>query len=212
MKRSRFFVFVSTACLLAVVVGLGAVLAAEAGKSLSLGAMAPAADVKMKGVDGREVSIADVRGEKGTLVIFTCNHCPWVKAWETRIVEIGNTWASKGFGVIAINSNDPAAYAEDSFDEMQRRARERGMRFPYVVDGSSEVARAFGASHTPEVFLFGAGGVLVYKGTVDDNAKEPDKVKSHYLADALAAVAAGKEPAVRETKSLGCSIKFRPVA
>ena len=86
------------------------------------------------------------------------------------------------------------------------------MRFPYVVDGSSEVARAFGASHTPEVFLFGAGGVLVYKGTVDDNAKEPDKVKSHYLADALTAVAAGKEPAVRETKSLGCTMKFRQAA
>jgi hypothetical protein len=83
------------------------------------------------------------------------------------------------------------------------------MRFPYAVDATSEVARAFGATHTPEVFLFGAKGTFVYKGAIDDNAKEPDKVKEHFLADALAAVASGKEPSPPETKSLGCSIKFR---
>jgi peroxiredoxin len=207
MRRSRFVVPIT--CLAAVLSCLAAARAQEAPKSLALGASAPAADVKMKGVDGRDVSILDVKGEKGTLVVFTCNHCPWVKAWETRIVELGNAWQSKGIGVVAINSNDPAAYPDDSYEEMQKRAKDRGMRFPYVVDATSEVARAFGASHTPQTFLFGKDGTLAYKGAVDDNAKEPDKVKARYLADALEAVAAGKEPPLRESKALGCSIKFR---
>jgi hypothetical protein len=209
MKRYRSIAVVATAFLAAVLSGLAAARADEPAGSLPLGATAPAAAVKMKATDGRELAIGDVRGKLGTLVIFTCNHCPWVKAWETRIVELGNTWAAKGFGVIAINSNDPAVFPEDAYDDMRTRAKERGMRYPYVVDSTSEVARAFGASHTPEVFLFGEKGTLVYKGTIDDNAKEPDKVTSRYLADSLAAVAAGKEPSPAETKSLGCSIKFR---
>ena len=209
MKRNRYFV--SIACFVVVLGFLTATHAQEtvSSSSLALGAAAPAATVKMKGVDGRELSIADAKGEKGTLVIFTCNHCPWVKAWETRIAEIGNAWQAKGIGVIAINSNDPAAYPEDAFEEMQKRAKDRGMRYPYVVDATSEVARAFGASHTPEIFLFGKDGKLAYKGAVDDNAKEPEKVKEHFLADALEAVAAGKAPAMAETKALGCSIKYR---
>jgi peroxiredoxin len=195
---------------LAVALALGSAASAqEPAASLALGATAPAASVKMKGVDGREISVADAKGEKGTLVIFTCNHCPWVKAWESRIVEIANAARAKGIGVIAINPNDPAAYPEDAYDEMQKRAKDRGMRYPYVVDATSEVARAFGASHTPEIFLFGKDGKLAYKGAVDDNAKEPEKVKTHYLADALEAVAAGNAPAMAETKALGCSIKLR---
>jgi peroxiredoxin len=207
MKRNRSFV--SIACLAVVLGFLAATHAQDVATSVALGAAAPAATVKMKGVDGRELSIADAKGEKGTLVIFTCNHCPWVKAWETRIAEIGNAWQAKGIGVIAINSNDPAAYPEDAFEEMQKRAKDRGMRYPYVVDATSEVARAFGASHTPEIFLFGKDGKLAYKGAVDDNAKEPEKVKEHFLADALEAVAAGKAPPMPETKALGCSIKYR---
>jgi len=207
MKRGR--VFVSAIPVVAFLSCLAAVRAQEAVKSLPLGAAAPASDVKMKSVDGREVTIGDVKGKVGTLVIFTCNHCPWVKAWETRIAEIGNASLGKGIGVIAINSNDPAAYPEDAYEEMQKRAKERDMRYPYAVDATSDVARAFGASHTPEIFLFGKDGALAYKGAVDDNAKEPDKVKARFLADAIDAVASGKEPAMRETKALGCSIKFR---
>jgi peroxiredoxin len=187
---------------------LSVLSAAEAG-TVSLGSPAPMSDVKMENVDGRRISIADVSGEKGTLVLFTCNACPWVKAWEERIVEIGNRFSGLGIGVIAINSNDPARVAEDSFEVMQQRARERGMKFPYVVDDTSGVARAFGATRTPEAFLFDAGGKLVYHGAIDDNAKEAGSVKRRFLQEALEAVTAGDEVPLKETKALGCSIKFR---
>jgi peroxiredoxin len=179
---------------------------------LAFGAKAPMASTKMKNVDGKMVSIAEVSGKAGTLVIFTCNHCPFAKAWEERIVGIGNTYARKGIGVILINANDPAKYAEDDWPEMQTRAKSRGLQVPYVVDESSQVARAFGATVTPEAFLFDKGGKLVYHGAVDDNHKEPAKVQSHFLTDALDAVIAGKAPRLRESKSLGCGIKFRSIS
>jgi hypothetical protein len=190
----------------------GLARAQEPSKPLPLGSAAPMADVKMKGVDGRELSIAEVAGPKGTLVLFTCNHCPWVKAWEKRIVELGNGAGRQGIGMIAINANDEVAYPEDRFEEMQKRARQRGMRFPYVVDASSDMARAFGATRTPEAFLFDKSGRLVYHGAIDDNAREPGKVKARYLRDALDAVSQGREVAVKETKALGCSIKLRAKA
>ena len=176
---------------------------------LAIGAKAPQADLKMKSVDGKEVSIADVAGPGGTLVVFTCNHCPWAKAWESRIVELGNAYRQKGVGVIAINANDPKENPVDGFEDMVQRAKERGMQFPYAVDATSNVARAFGATRTPEAFLFDKQGTLVYHGAIDDNAQEPDKVDKRYLKDALDAVVAGKEVAVKETKSIGCTIKFR---
>ena len=178
-------------------------------KPLALGASAPTRDVAMKSVDGRSLTLASAAGKKGTLVLFICNHCPWVKAWQSRMADAGNAAQSQGIGVIAVNSNDPAAYAEDSFDEMVKRAQKVGYRFPYVVDATSDVARAFGASHTPEAFLFDAKGALVYHGAVDDNAQDIKAVKSHWLADAVTAVAAGKPVATGETKALGCGIKFR---
>jgi len=201
--------FVSVTAVLAVLFSSAAAFAQESSSSLAIGSPAPKADVAMKGVDGNDVSIRSAAGPKGTLVVFTCNHCPWAKAWESRIVEIGNAAVPEGIGVVAINSNDPAAYAEDSLEEMRKRAHERGMRFPYVVDSDSGVARAFGATRTPELFLFDAGGLLVYKGAVDDNAKDAAAVKERFLADAVAAVARGSAPKVSETKALGCSIKFR---
>lgn len=185
-----------------------ALLLATPVAALDLGATAPDADVKMKSVDGREVSIAEIAGKQGTLVIFTCNHCPWAKAWEQRIAKLGNEYAARGIGVIAVNANDPSAYAEDDYDGMVARAKALGLQFPYVVDRGSTVARAFGAERTPEAFLFDAQGRLVYHGTIDDNAEHADQVKAAYLADALAAVAAGKPVAVKETKALGCTIKY----
>lgn len=177
--------------------------------AITLGDEAPATGVKMKDVSGRMFSIADVRGEKGTMVIFSCNACPWVKAWEARIAELGNRAPEMGIGVIVINPNDPAKVAEDSYEVMQERARERGFKFPYVVDDTSGVAKAFGATRTPEVFLFDAAGKLVYHGAIDDNAREPEKVEKHYLADAMRAVAAGKPVPVAQTKAIGCTIKWR---
>ena len=182
---------------------------ALAGQALSLGAPIPSATVKMKNVDGKSVSIHDVAGKKGTLVVFTCNHCPYARAWEKRVVVLANSYSGRGIGVILINANDPSAYPEDAFPEMQARAKKLGLRVPYVVDDTSNIARAFGASVTPEAFLFAADGKLAYHGTIDDDRAEPDKVTAHYLGDALAAVVAGHTPKTAETKSLGCGIKFR---
>ncbi|HPC82890.1 MAG TPA: thioredoxin family protein [Thermoanaerobaculaceae bacterium] len=190
-----------------VATGLAGVAAA-----LGLGESIPMGDVKMKNVDGREVSIASVKGARGTLVVFTCNHCPYVKAWEGRLTMLGNAAPEMGIGAIFINSNDPQKYPEDSYENMQARAAKLGLKIPYVVDATSDVARAFGAGKTPEVFLFDAAGKLVYHGTVDDNSEKPDEVTKLYLKEALSAVAEGRVPAVQETKALGCSIKFRPKA
>ena len=193
------------------VVPLVAALAAAPAfaESLAIGAAAPMTDAKMKNVDGKDVSIADVRGTSGTLVVFTCNHCPFAKAWESRIVDLGNTYRAKGVGVIAVNANDPSVAPEDAFDVMKQRAKDKGMQFPYVVDATSNVARAFGASRTPEAFLFDKDGKLVYHGAIDDNKEDPTKVDNPYLKNALDAVVAGKDVAVKETKSIGCGIKFR---
>jgi peroxiredoxin len=193
-------------------IALGAMVAASVSAgalALGIGDAIPSADVKMKNVDGRELSIADVEGPHGTLIIFSCNACPWVKAWEQRIAAIGNTYGGRGIGVIAINSNDPEQVPEDRFEVMQERAEQRGFAFPYVVDSTSDVARAFGATHTPEAYLFDAAGRLVYHGAIDDNARHPDEVTRHYLRDALDALLAGEAIAPAETKALGCSIKFR---
>lgn len=187
---------------------LAALLLAAPAAALELGAAIPAADVTMKNVDGEAVSIAAIAGKSGTLVVFTCNHCPWAKAWEERLAALGNAARARGIGVIAINSNDPKSSPNDAFAPMVERARQRGFQFPYVVDAGSTVAKAFGAERTPEVFLFDARGTLVYHGTVDDNAERPDEVKQHFLRDALDAVAAGKPVAVAQTKALGCTIKF----
>lgn len=168
-----------------------------------------ASAIKMMGVDGNEVSLNELVGPKGLLVIFSCNHCPWVKAWQARMVVLGNEYSKKGIGVVAVNANDPVAYPDDDLAHMKAQAKEHGYQFPYVVDATSDVARAFGATRTPEAFLFDANGVLVYHGAIDDNAEKPEAVQKRYLADALEALLGGKPVPVAETKALGCSIKFR---
>lgn len=191
----------------------GFVLAAAStnADSLKLGDKAPMTDVKMKSVGGKDVSIADVAGKNGTLVVFSCNHCPFAKAWESRMIEIGNACPKQGVGAITINSNDPAAFKEDSFEVMQQHAKEKDYQFPYVVDATSDVARAFGATRTPEVFLFDKDGKLVYHGAIDDD-QDAKKVTKNFLRDALDALASGKAIPVSETKFIGCNIKYRPKA
>lgn len=181
----------------------------DAAKPLSIGSAVPMKNAKMKSVEGTDVTLASVAGKNGTLVVFTCNHCPWAKMWQTRVAAIGNAALEQGLGVVAINSNDPAEYPEDDYASMQTRAKDLGFKFPYVVDATSDVARAFGASRTPEAYVFDAKGKLVYHGTVDDNARDESAVKDAYLKDAVNAVASGKAVPVSETKSMGCGIKFR---
>jgi peroxiredoxin len=203
-----------TLCLLALGLTSAALAVADddAPHSLALGSTAPMADVKMKTADGKEIAIADVAGKKGTLVVFTCNGCPYAKAWQTRIATIGNAATKRGLGVIAINANDPDVNSEDSFDGMVVRAKMLGIKYPYAMDETSNIARAFGATRTPEVFLFDAAGKLVYHGTVDDNAHDASAVKQPYLRRAVDAVVAGKSVPVGETKAIGCGIKFRSKA
>ena len=177
--------------------------------ALTLGSKAPMATTKMKTASGKDVSIADVKGAKGTLVVFTCNACPYAKKWEERIVKLGNEANRKGIGVIAINANDPAVNVTDDYANMVTRAKERSMKYAYALDATSDITRAFGATRTPEAFLFDAAGRLVYHGTVDDNCDDASAVKQPYLANAVWAVAGGKAVPVAETKSIGCGIKFR---
>ena len=195
---------------LAVLAGLAVALTAgQARAQLAIGDAMPMKDVKMLGVDGKSVTLASVAGKKGTLVVFTCDHCPWAKMWQTRVTEIGNAAGKAGIGMVAINANDPTDYPEDGMDGMKQRAKDLKIKFPYVVDATSDVARSFGATRTPEAFLFDADGKLVYHGTIDDSPKDASAVKDAYLKDAVNAVSTGKTVTTAETKSMGCSIKYR---
>lgn len=182
---------------------------AMAGDALKPGYFMPKTDVKMKNVDGRMLSLSEIAGKQGTLVIFGCHHCPFFKAWESRIAKIGNDCQKQGIGVMLINANDVAAIPEDGFEFMQKQAQAGGFAFPYVMDDTSDIARAFGATRTPEVFLFDSAGQLAYHGAVDDNTYKPDQVQKHYLQDAIDALVAGKAIELKETASVGCTIKFR---
>ena len=182
------------------------------GEPLGIGAAMPGTDVKMNNVDGKTKTLADVKGKAGTLVVFTCNHCPFVKAWQDCMVQIANDGVKKDIGVVFVNANDPATVPEDDFDHMKKLGEEKGYAFPYVVDENSAVARSFGASRTPEAFLFNGEGKLIYHGTIDDSTYDAAKVTKSYLKNAVDALLAGKTVPEPETKSVGCSIKFRPAA
>ncbi len=175
---------------------------------LALGEEAPATSREMMGVNGKAVSLDSVTGEKGLMVMFTCNHCPYVKAWQSRMVELAKAAREKKIGVIFVNSNDPAIVDGDSMEGMKALAKEAKYRFPYVQDTGAVLARAFGATRTPEVFLFDADGKLAYHGAVDDSSQDAEAVTKTFLADAIRAVAAGEAVDVAETKAIGCTIKF----
>jgi thiol-disulfide isomerase/thioredoxin len=181
----------------------------EAQSTLEPGADLPMKDRTMTSVSGDAVSIGSVKGEKGTVVTFWCNTCPWVKRWESRLVDLAKAYQSKGFGFIAVNSNDPVAYPGDNMTEMKAQASAKGYSFPYVADSGSELAVAFGAKRTPQVFVFDATDKLVYQGAIDDSPADEAKVTEAYLASALDAVLSGSPIATAETKAFGCTIKFQ---
>jgi peroxiredoxin len=162
--------------------------------------------IKMTSADDATLTLSELKGEKGTLIIFTCNKCPFVEAWQSTMVELGNSYMKKGVKVVFINSNDPAAKG-DTLENMKKMAKKEGYQFPYLQDSTSEVARNFGATKTPDVFLFDADAKLVYQGAVGDGGTTPtDDV---WLADALEALVAGTEIKPNQTKAVGCVIKFR---
>jgi peroxiredoxin len=169
----------------------------------------PIIPLTLPGVSGREHSTADYADKEALAVIFSCNHCPYVKAWEDRMVQIQADYSEKGVQFLVISSNDPAKYPEDSFDQMKIRSDEKDFNFPYLYDETQEIASAYGAERTPEVFLFDKGGSLRYHGAIDDNYEDPTAVENHYLRLALDAVLSGDAPGTSSTKPLGCTIKWR---
>ncbi len=174
---------------------------------LKIGSSAP--DFNLPGVDGKNYSLDSFSDKKILIVIFSCNHCPYVQAYEQRIISIQNEFADKSVQIVAINSNEDVNYPEDSFDEMIKRSKEKRYNFPYLRDETQEIAKAYGATHTPEIFLFDEQRKLRYHGKIDDNWKEPEKVKYNYLRDAIKEVLEGKEVSIPETFSIGCTIKWK---
>lgn len=171
-----------------------------------------AADFKLKNIDGKTVSLADYKEAKGFIVVFTCNHCPFAKAYENRIIALDKKYAAKGYPVIAIQPNDASAVPDDSYANMQARAKEKGYTFPYLMDESQATAHAFGATRTPHVFVLqksGAGNIVKYIGAIDDNSDNEKEVKEKYVENAVDALLAGKPVATTSTKAIGCTIKWK---
>ncbi len=163
----------------------------------------------LPGVDGKRYGLKDFASETALVIFFSCNHCPYVQAYEDRVIELQNEFRSKGVRFIAINSNDASNYPDDSFDNMVARAQQRKFNFVYLRDDSQDVARAYGATHTPHLFVFDKERKLRYTGRIDDNWQEPAKVTKRYLRDALNALTQGKAPAEAETFAIGCTIKWK---
>ncbi len=193
--------FVTTALLLTLS------LSAFSPKELEIGAKAPKTSVKLLDVSGSEVTLESLMGKNGLLVIFSCNTCPYVVAWEDRYPKLAELAKELGIGMVLVNSNEGQRDGVDSFEEMAEHAKEKKYTFPYVVDTNSELADAFGANRTPHVFLFSDEWLLKYRGAIDDNFKNADKVEQPYLMNAMKALASGMAIDPEATKSLGCSIK-----
>jgi peroxiredoxin len=169
----------------------------------------PAPEFKsLPGVDGKKYSMNDFKEKKGLVIVFSCNHCPTVQAYEDRMIEFQRDYASKGFQLIAINSNETDNYPEDGFPEMVKRAQRLGFNFPYLRDDDQSVARSFGASHTPEFFVLDGARTLRYHGKMDDN-KEHSAARVSYVREAADAILEGVDVNEAETYSIGCTIKWK---
>jgi len=169
-----------------------------------------APDFSLKGTDGKTYTLADVQGPKGTLVMFICNHCPYVKAVIDRLVRDAKALQDQGIGVIAINANDTDAFPDDSFDNMARLAEEKGFTFPYAIDETQDVARAYDAVCTPDFFGFNANMELQYRGRLDASKKEAAPADARRdLYEAMSQVAKTGHGPKEQIPSMGCSIKWR---
>jgi peroxiredoxin len=168
-----------------------------------------ASDFKLKNVDGKMVSLADYKDAKGFIVIFDCNTCPISKAYNQRIMDLNKKYEAQGFPVIAINANDDSKSSGDSYDEMVKVAKKKGYTFPYLVDESQNVAKAFGATNTPHVYILTKELKVAYIGAIDDNTRNASAATKHYVEDAVNALLAGKSIPVAKTKAIGCGIKWK---
>jgi peroxiredoxin len=171
------------------------------------------ADFKLKSTSGGVTSMSKNRSE-GYIIVFTCNHCPFSKAYESRVMALDKKFASQGYPVLAINPNDPAAYEEDTFENMQAVAKSKGYTFEYLQDESQSVARAFGAARTPSAYVVKREGdkfIMQYIGGIDDNSQDANGVTKRYIEDAVNSLLSGKPVVVNLTKSVGCAIKWKGV-
>ncbi len=166
-------------------------------------------DFELKGTDEKFYSPALYHDKKIIVIIFSCNHCPYVQAYENRMKGIQQKFQERGVQLLAINSNDETGYPEDSFENMIKRAASKNFNFPYLRDEDQSVARKFDATHTPEIFVFNEDRMLKYHGKIDDNWKEPERVREKYLENAIDQILRGEEAEVPETFSIGCTIKWK---
>ena len=176
--------------------------------TLRIGDPAPGFN-ELQGVDGKTYGLEDFGDKKIVIVMFSCNHCPYVKAYEERFVELQRDYSDKGVMLVAVNPNDERRYPDDSFENMKIRARRKGFNFPYLRDETQSVARTYGAQRTPEVFVFDEKRVLRYRGRIDDNVYEPSQVRQHYLRDALNAILEGRKAPTEDTEPVGCTVKWK---
>ncbi|HTP22702.1 MAG TPA: thioredoxin family protein [Mycobacteriales bacterium] len=174
--------------------------------SLSIGAVAP--DFSLPDTEGRTWSVAQYDGAPATVLVFTCNHCPYALAWHDRIVQVARDYAGRGVRVLAVNANDAERYPRDSFDAMKDRVAQEDWPMPYLHDATQEVAREYGAAVTPDVFVLDAQGRLRYRGAPDADYDNPGE-RAEWLRDALDAVLSGSIVERPETKPVGCSIKWK---
>lgn len=169
---------------------------------------------RLKNIDGRMISLSDFAKQKGVIVVFTCNHCPFARAYEDRITALDQKYSDQGYPVLAINPSDPIAYEDDTFDQMKYRAHTKGYPYPYLADDAQTVARQFGATRTPHVFILKNNGgkfVVQYAGTVDDNPQDPSGVTKRYVDEAMTNLLAGKPIVTTTTKAIGCAIKWKDI-
>ena len=175
---------------------------------LEIGKKMPKMNFLLDGFDGMHLTLNDIKGRAGTLVIFSCNTCPWVIRWQDRYVSIAKQYSNKGIGIIAVNSNVAKFNRDDSAIEMAKHAKKNNYNFPYVQDPGAKLAYAFGATKTPHVYLFDDKNILVYRGAIDDNARNESDVEEAFLINALNQMLAGERITKPVSKALGCSIKF----
>jgi peroxiredoxin len=176
-------------------------------QDIPLGTACP--DFRLPSVEGKPVARDDFRDTPVLVVMFICNHCPYVQAVEDRIIALAREYGPRGVQLVGICSNDPTDYPDDRPERLRQRWQEKRYGFPYLIDETQEVARAFDAVCTPDIYVFGPDRTLAYHGRIDDNWREPEKVKRRELAAALDALVAGKVPSREQLHSIGCSIKWR---
>jgi peroxiredoxin len=188
------------------------VVALVSGKALKYEIGDTVEDFKLKNVDGKMIGLSDYKAVKGAVIIFDCNTCPYSKAYNDRIIALNKKYSSAGFPLITINANDPQQSPGDSFEEMAARAKKKNYDFPYLIDETQQVAKSFGATNTPHVFVLQKTGddfKVAYIGTIDNNSKDASAVTKRYVEEAIDALLAGRPVTTPSTKAIGCTIKWK---